>query len=168
MRSGKRIRYADSGYQYREHFAMTLRRLYQIDGWLMIAIGIMFFRYVNDLAEWFGIDTSGPLRENLDLWRAVSFGGVFGGALIALGLSALAMSRSKDPAFHRATGWYWAGYRDCAKRLAFCSMDSDGDCSTLRNRGTRCLTPITPINRQLCAGVRTWAESISQFLWCGY
>ena len=73
----------------------------------MIAIGIMFFRYVNDLAEWFGVDTSGPLRENLDLWRAISFGGVFGGALIALGLAALAMTRSKDVAFHRAAGWYF-------------------------------------------------------------
>jgi signal transduction histidine kinase len=99
MRDGKRIRYADS--------AMTLRRLYQVDGWLMIAIGILFFRYVNDLAEWFGIDTSGPLRDNLDLWRAVSFGGVFGGALIALGLAALAISRSKDAAFHRTAGWYF-------------------------------------------------------------
>jgi len=99
MHAAKRIRYAD--------FAMTLRRLYQIDGWLMIAIGIMFFRYVNDLAEWFGVDTSGPLRENLDLWRAISFGGVFGGALIALGLAALAITRSKDVAFHRAAGWYF-------------------------------------------------------------
>ncbi len=86
---------------------MTLRRLYQIDGWLMIAIGAVFFRYVNSLAWRFGIDTSGPFSEKLDMWRGVSFGGPFGGALIALGLAALAMTKSKDPVFHRAAGWYF-------------------------------------------------------------
>jgi len=86
---------------------MTLRRLYQIDGWLMIAIGIVFFRYINALAESFGIDTSGPFMDKIDMWRGVSFGGPFGGALIALGLAALAMTRSKDVAFHRSAGWYF-------------------------------------------------------------
>src|SRR6185295_13744192 len=86
---------------------MTLRRLYQIDGWLMIAIGIVFFRYVNLLAQWFGIDTSGSFDEKIDMWKGVSFGGPFGGALIALGLAALAMSKSKDVTFLRAAGWYF-------------------------------------------------------------
>jgi signal transduction histidine kinase len=86
---------------------MTLRRLYILDGWLMIAIGIIFFRYINVLALSFGIDTSGPLDDNLDLWRAISFGGPFGGALIAFGLAALAMAKSRDPEFHRQAGWYF-------------------------------------------------------------
>ena len=86
---------------------MTLRRVYQIDGWLMIATGIVFFNYVNALADRFGIDTSGPFMDKIDMWRGVSFGGPFGAALIALGLAALAISRSKDVAFHRSAGWYF-------------------------------------------------------------
>jgi signal transduction histidine kinase len=90
-----------------EFLTMTLRRLYIIDGWLMIAVGILFFYWVANLASWFGMDTSGPISTNLDLWRGISYGGVFGGALIAFGLAALAMTKSRDPEFHRAAGWYF-------------------------------------------------------------
>jgi signal transduction histidine kinase len=107
MRLSGRIGYADSGNQSKEHSEMTLRRLYQIDGWLMITVGAIFFGYVNALAWRFGIDDSGPFNAKLDMWRGVSFGGPFGGALIALGLAALAMTKSKDAAFHRSAGWYF-------------------------------------------------------------
>jgi signal transduction histidine kinase len=86
---------------------MSFRRLYQFDGWLMIAIGILFFRYSGELAPSFAIDTSGDFFKNLNLWRAISFGGPLGGALVARGLAALAVSKSKDVDFQRTAAWYF-------------------------------------------------------------
>ena len=64
---------------------MTLRRLYLIDGWALLIVGFVLWGYHN--SNWglalFGIRNPGSYMEHLSEWRAISFGGPFGGALMA-------------------------------------------------------------------------------------
>src|SRR5437016_3151835 len=93
--------------------AMTLRRLYFIDAWLMLAVGFLFFGYSNapEGSSLFGINVPGEYSEHMSEWRANSFAGTFGGALMAFGFATLAIAGSRDARVHRsASGYLLAGH----------------------------------------------------------
>lgn len=92
---------------------MGLKRLFAIDAWLMLVVGFLFWGYSN--ASWgygrFGIDDPGPILEHMSEWRAISFAGAFGGALMAFGFSSLAIAIFGDARFQRrAAGFFLAGH----------------------------------------------------------
>lgn len=88
---------------------MSLRRVYQVDGWLMLVVGFVLLGYDGQVAEALGIDLSGPFMAKFELWKAVSLGGLYGGALMAFGLASLAMARSTDRRFLFGGCGYFVG-----------------------------------------------------------
>ncbi len=93
---------------------MTLRKLYQIDGWIMLMVGLVFWGgWPLNIHNWLGlgIDVSGDFMANFNLQKALSFSGTFGGALMALGFASLAVGRSTDTRFlQTACGYFLAGH----------------------------------------------------------
>ena len=105
---------------------MSLRRYFQLVGWLMIAVGFLFWGYHWPMARYFGVETPDAFVDVRELDKALSFGGLFGGALMlygltCLGIAAIRDTRSSSP--RRATaasGWRASrrGRRRSARRLA--------------------------------------------------
>jgi signal transduction histidine kinase len=73
----------------------------------MLIVGFAFWGSWPFLYGWLGIDTSGPFMQNLNLWKALSFGSTFGGALMAFGFASLAVARSADARFLRTASKYF-------------------------------------------------------------
>jgi signal transduction histidine kinase len=90
---------------------MTLRKLFTLDGWLLLTVGFLFFGGWPYPMEQMGIHLSGSFWANLNLWKALSFAGAFGGALMAFGFASLAVGRSADRRFLRtASGYFLLGH----------------------------------------------------------
>ena len=88
---------------------MGLRRLYFVDAWLMLIVGFAFWGYGNAsvASRLFGIDYPTDFSvQHMSDWRAISFTGTFGGALMAFGFATLAIATIADERFH----WRAAGY----------------------------------------------------------
>ena len=64
---------------------MSLRRYFQLVGWLMIAVGFLFWGYHWPMARYFGVETPDAFVDVRELDKALSFGGLFGGALMLYG-----------------------------------------------------------------------------------
>jgi signal transduction histidine kinase len=95
---------------------MTLRKLYKLDGWIMLIVGFSLWGGWPALAfNWLGIRVTGYTPEsfaaNINLWQALAFSGAFGGALMAFGFASLAVGRSTDLRFlQTACGYFLAGH----------------------------------------------------------
>jgi len=85
------------------------RVVYAVNGVLLVIVG--FYISGHHVLPGFGIQETGGWQQNENLWRAVSFIGPFGSALMALGLTSLAVASSEDVAFHRkASVFFLAGH----------------------------------------------------------
>ena len=89
---------------------MSLRRYFQLIGWSMIVVGFAFWGYHWPMARFFGISMPAP-PSNAALDKALSFGGLFGGALMLHGFTCLGMATVRDTRFLRcATKYLVIGY----------------------------------------------------------
>jgi signal transduction histidine kinase len=75
---------------------MSLRRYFQLVGWLMIAVGFAFWGYHWQMARYFGIEPGRGFVEVRELDRALSFGGLFGGAVMLYGFTCLGIAAIRD------------------------------------------------------------------------
>ena len=84
---------------------MSLRRYFQLIGWSMIVVGFAFWGYHWPMARFFGISMPAP-PSNAALDKALSFGGLFGGALMLHGFTCLGMATVRDTRFLRCASKY--------------------------------------------------------------
>src|SRR5688572_26478279 len=75
---------------------MSLRRYFQLVGWLMIAVGFAFWGYHWPMARYFGVPMPDAFVEVRQLDKALSFGGLFGGALMLYGFTCLGIAASRE------------------------------------------------------------------------
>jgi signal transduction histidine kinase len=96
------------------------RTVFVVNGVLLLAAG--FYISGHHVLPGFGIQESGGWQQNENLWRAVSFIGPFGAALMAFGLVSLATATSDDLAFQRKAsalflvGHFWLSFVIFAKQ----------------------------------------------------
>ena len=96
------------------------RTVYTVNGLLLLVGG--FYISGHHVLPGFGIQETGGWQQNENLWRAVSFIGPFGAALMAFGLASLAMAMSRDLAFQRGAsafflvGHFWLSFVVLAKQ----------------------------------------------------
>ena len=85
---------------------MSLRRYFQLVGWLMIAVGFAFWGYHWPMARYFGVDPGDRFVMVRDLDRALSFGGLFGGALMLYGFTCLGIAAIREARSLRCASKY--------------------------------------------------------------
>jgi signal transduction histidine kinase len=76
--------------------------LYGFDTVLLLALGILFANNGSWLMGWFGIPREAPV-----LWPAAGLTRLFGGALIAMGIAAMGVWRSREPEFQESMAGYF-------------------------------------------------------------
>lgn len=86
---------------------MSLRTLYKIDGAIMLAVGFVLWGCWPFALRWLGIEVPQWNDAPFNFWKAISLGGTYGGALMAFGFAALAMSRSRDREFLQSSSGYF-------------------------------------------------------------
>lgn len=88
---------------------MNLKRLYAVDGAALLAIGVGFTLWGMMSTAWWGGRAPGPVANDV-YWRTAVFIRMFGAALAAFALAALAVWRSPEPLVHRAACpyFFWA------------------------------------------------------------
>jgi signal transduction histidine kinase len=108
---------------------MSLRRYFQLVGWLMIAVGFAFWGYHWPMARYFGVQTPNAFVEVRDLDRALSFGGLFGGALMLYGFTCLGIAAMRERRSLRCVSTYvligygFLGFVTFAKQVAIWETD---------------------------------------------
>ena len=75
---------------------MSLRRYFQVVGWLMIVVGFAFWGYHWPMARYFGVEPGDTFISVRELDRALSFGGLFGGALMLYGFTCLGIAATRE------------------------------------------------------------------------
>ena len=75
---------------------MSLRRYFQVVGWLMIVVGFAFWGYHWPMARYFGVEPGESFLSVRALDKALSFGGLFGGALMLYGFTCLGIAATRD------------------------------------------------------------------------
>src|SRR5678815_3759163 len=104
-----------------------LRWLFAIDGTLLLVCGFLLAGWSNSQwgMELLGLRSPGGYGPHVHEWRAISFAGEFGGALVALGFATLAIAHSRDARIYRASIPYFVAAHFFlsllvwAKQLAF-------------------------------------------------
>ncbi len=96
-----------------QKFPLPLRSLYLLDGILLLAVGLPFWGWTGLIEPWFGVDTAGDILEHFNLWKAISFGDPFGGALMLAGCAALALAQSDDPRLLRKAARFFTVGHAC-------------------------------------------------------
>jgi signal transduction histidine kinase len=85
---------------------MNLRRLYAVDGVAMLVIGVGLAGWGPMAISWFGSKWAGGVTND-GFWRAAVFIRLFGAALMAFGMAALAMWRAREPQAQRGACPYF-------------------------------------------------------------
>ena len=104
---------------------MSLRRYFQLVGWLMIAVGFAFWGYHWPMARYFGVDPGDRFVIVRDLDRALSFGG----ALMLYGFTCLGIAASGEPRTLRCaskyvlSGYGFLAFVTYAKQVAIWGTD---------------------------------------------
>ena len=85
---------------------MSLRRYFQLVGWLMIVVGFAFWGYHWPMARYFGVEPGDAFVRARELDRALSFGGLFGGALMLYGFTCLGLAATREARSLRCVSKY--------------------------------------------------------------
>ena len=85
---------------------MSLRRYFQLVGWLMIVVGFAFWGYHWPMARYFGVEPGDAFVRVRELDKALSFGGLFGGALMLCGFTCLGIAATREARSLRCVSKY--------------------------------------------------------------